>query len=67
MYINGTITLTHQGAQSDFFIAIYATSPCSTAYAYGFEKDQGLNFYLNLKPVNDILTIEVKETSNYTL
>ena len=65
LYINGTTTLTNQGAQSDFFIAKYATSPCSTASTDGFEKDQDLNLYPN--PTNDILTIEVKEFSNYTL
>ena len=65
LYINGTTTLTNQGAQSDFFIVKYATSPCSTASTDGFEKDQVLHFYPN--PVNDMLTIEVKEASNYTL
>ena len=65
LYVNGSTTLVNEGLQSDFFIAKYATSPCSTASTDGFEKDQGLNFYPN--PVNDMLTIEVKATSNYTL
>ena len=65
LYVNGSTTLVNEGLQSDFFIAKYATSPCSTASTDGFEKKQGLNFYPN--PVNDMLTIEVKEASNYML
>ncbi|CAM3626172.1 T9SS type A sorting domain-containing protein [Flavobacterium gelidilacus] len=64
LFINGT-TLTNQGSQSDFFIAKYATTPCSTASTDGFDKEQGLNYYPN--PVNDILTIDIKENSNFTL
>lgn len=64
LYINGT-TLTNQGAQSDFFIAKYATTPCTTANTDSFEKEQDLNFYPN--PVEDILTIDIKENSIYTL
>jgi hypothetical protein len=62
--VNGT-TLINEGTQSDFFIAKYATTPCSTASTDNFEKEQGLNFYPN--PVNDILTIDIKEASSYTL
>jgi hypothetical protein len=62
--INGT-TLINEGSQTDFFIAKYATTPCSTASTDNFEKEQGLNFYPN--PVNDILTIDIKEPSSYTL
>ena len=62
--VNGT-TLINEGTQTDFFIAKYATTPCSTASAESFEKEQGLNFYPN--PVNDILTIDIKEASSYTL
>jgi hypothetical protein len=62
--INGT-TLINEGSQTDFFIAKYATTPCSTASTDNFEKEQGLNFYPN--PVNDILTIDIKEASSYTL
>jgi hypothetical protein len=65
LYINSSTTLINQGSQSDFFIAKYATTPCSTASTDNFEKEQGLNFYPN--PVNDVLTVEVKEVSNYTL
>jgi hypothetical protein len=65
LYINSSTTLTNQGLQSDFFIAKYATTPCSTASTDNFEKEQGLNFYPN--PVNDILTIDIKEASSYTL
>jgi hypothetical protein len=65
LYINSSTTLINQGSQSDFFIAKYATTPCSTASTDNFEKEQGLNFYPN--PVNDILTIDIKEASSYTL
>ena len=65
LYVNGSTTLINEGLQSDFFIAKYATTPCSTASTDNFEKEQGLNFYPN--PVNDILTIDIKETSSYTL
>ncbi|CAM3626037.1 hypothetical protein FLGE108171_06880 [Flavobacterium gelidilacus] len=46
-------------------IGKYATSPCSTASTEGFEKEQGLNYYPN--PVNNTLTIDIKENSNFTL
>jgi hypothetical protein len=65
LYINSSTTLINQGSQSDFFIAKYATTPCSTASTDNFEKEQGLNFYPN--PVNDILTIDIKEASSYIL
>ncbi|CAM3786782.1 T9SS type A sorting domain-containing protein [Flavobacterium gelidilacus] len=61
--VNGT-TLINEGSQSDFFIAKYATTSCSLS-SNEFEKEQGLNFYPN--PVNDILTIDIKENSNYIL
>ncbi len=64
LYINGT-TLTNQGTQSDFFIAKYATTPCTVASTEGFEKIQRLNYYPN--PVNNTLTIDIKENSNFTL
>jgi hypothetical protein len=62
--VNGT-TLINEGTQTDFFIAKYATTPCYAASTDNFEKEQGLNFYPN--PVNDILTIDIKEASSYTL
>ncbi|CAM3788052.1 T9SS type A sorting domain-containing protein [Flavobacterium gelidilacus] len=61
--VNGT-TLINEGSQSDFFIAKYATTSCSLS-SNEFEKEQGLSFYPN--PVNDILTIDIKENSNYSL
>ncbi|CAM3625999.1 T9SS type A sorting domain-containing protein [Flavobacterium gelidilacus] len=62
--VNGT-TITNEGSQSDFFITKYATTACSTASTEDFDKEQGLNFYPN--PVNDMLTIDIKENSNYIL
>ncbi|CAM3704731.1 T9SS type A sorting domain-containing protein [Flavobacterium gelidilacus] len=65
LYINSSTTLINQGSQSDFFIAKYATTPCSTASTEDFEKEQGINYYPN--PVNNVLTIDIKENLNFTL
>ena len=53
------------GGTSDFFITKFATQACTPLANESFEKNQGVNFYPN--PVNNLLTVEVKENASYTL